>query len=593
MQPEQVQGAARLAEVRFAVAVAAGRQPGTVLLQNAQVVNVCTGEIVRTHVLLAGRLIAGVGEAFATAGAEQVVDLSGRWLVPGLIDGHVHLESALVTPAEYARAVLPRGVTAVVCDPHEIGNVAGLPGIQWLLQASAGLPMDVWVTVPSCVPATPLETAGAELGLAEMAALLDQPRVLGVAEIMNFPGVIAGDDRILARALLAERYGKVPDGHAPLLSGRALHAYLAAGIGSDHECTGTAEGLEKLRAGCFLMIREGSATRNLTALAPLITPRHTGRIGFVTDDRFPHDLLSAGGVDDLVRRAIALGVDPALAVQCATCNTARYFRLPRRGAVAPGYVADLAVLDDLAAFTVATVYKNGAPVATDGRLAVELPAAPPPTPAVTGTVRLPPLGPADLRLAAPAGEIRCLRLVPGQILTEQVWVQPRTEAGQVVADPERDLAKLVCVERHGRRGGVGVGLVTGLGLRAGAIASTVAHDHHNLMAAGTNDADLLAAARRLAELGGGFVAVAGGRVLAELPLPIAGLVTDQPLEQVRAALDRLEAAAGQLGVQIPAPFMALSFLGLAVIPELRLTDRGLVDVAAARLVPPGRLSAGG
>lgn len=579
-----------LEEVRRAVDVAAGRAPGTLLLRNGRVVDVFTLKLVDADVLVAGRLIAAVAPDLRDAAADETIDLDGACLAPGLIDGHVHIESSLVTPAAYASGVLPRGVTGVVCDPHEIGNVAGVPGIRWLLDRSEGLPLDVWVTVPSCVPSTALETSGAELGLAQIEELLEHPRVVGVAEIMSFPDVIAGRETDLRKAMVAEQVGKTAEGHAPGVTGRALQAYLAAGIGSDHEATSLAEGAEKLGAGVFLMVREGSVTRNLDALMPLVDPRHADRIGFVTDDRLPHDLLDEGGVDVLVRRAIAAGVEPGYAVRCATWNTARHYRLPRRGAVAAGYVADLVVVGDLQTFRADRVFKAGTEVARGGRLSPGLDVRPASVAAaheaaVRATVSLPSLDGEAFRIVATEGQVRCIRPVPGQVLTEEVRVVPTVEGDEVVADPRRDLAKLVCVERYGRNGGIGVGLVTGFGLTEGALASTVGHDHHNLLAVGVDDASIRAAARRLEQLGGGFVAVRGEEILAELQLPIAGLVTDAPLDVVRKALDALEAAAETLGVQMPAPFMTLSFLGLAVIPELRLTDRGLVSVNAGELVP--------
>lgn len=572
------------AEIAQAVDAAAGRRPGSLLLRHATVINVFTLEPWPADVLMAGRLIAAVGPDLP-AQAEEVIDLGGRPVIPGLVDAHVHLESSLVEPREYARAAVPRGVTAVVADPHEIANVAGLPGIRYLLAASAGLPLDVFFTASSCVPATALETAGARLGLAEIASLLQHERVVGVAELMNFPGVVAGAPAELGKAALAARAGKVADGHAPLLRGAALQAYAAAGVHSDHEATSREEGLEKLRAGLHLMIREASTARNLAALLPLVTPETADRCLFCTDDRHPHDLQREGGVDHAVRRAVALGLAPALAVRLASLNPARYFRLPRRGAVAPGYFADLAVLPDLHSFQPDLVYKAGRPVARGGELTAPLP-PPADDAAVRDTVRLPALTAAHLALPAPAaGPVRAIRLVPGQILTAAATVTPRVVDGQVVADPDQDLAKLACIERHRGSGRVGVGLVQGLGLRHGAIASTVAHDSHNLITAGCADADMLVAARRAAELGGGFVAAAGGQVLAEVPLPVAGLISRAPLAEVVRQLDALEAATRNLGVHGGSPFMTLSFLALAVIPELRLTDHGLVDVLQGAIVP--------
>jgi len=572
-------------EVAAAVAVAAGRQTGDLLLRGGRVVDVFTNAVHEADVLVSGRLVAAVGRGLG--GAREVVDLEGAYVAPGLIDGHVHLESSLVTPGAYADALVPRGVTAVVCDPHEIANVAGEAGVRWLLDSTARSPMDVWVTVPSCVPSTRLETSGAEFGVAEMGRLLSHPRVVGVAEIMSFPAVVAGDEEVLAKAALAAERGVTAEGHAPGLSGRDLQAYLAAGIASDHESTTLEEGLEKLRAGVFLMVREGSVTRDLAALLPLVDPRHGDRVGFVTDDRLPHDLLAEGGVDHVVRAAIAGGADPAYAVRCASFNNARHFRLPRRGAVAPGYFADLAVVRSLEAFDAVLVYKDGALVARSGApVALSAGFAQDDAP-VRGTVRLSRLSAASFALPLPAGAVRARVVVasPNRIVTGCELVEPTVEDGRAVADPGRDLAKLACVERHGRNGGVGVGLVRGFGLRRGALASSVGHDHHNVMVVGVDEEDMAAACRRLGELGGGFVAVAGGEVLAELALPLAGIVTDAPLPEVAAALDGLDAAARALGVTLPSPFMALSFLGLAVIPELKVTDLGLVDAARGRLVP--------
>ena len=612
-------------EVRYAVDVAAGRRPASLLLRGGRVVNVFDGSVARAAVALAGRLIASVTPDADAPAADVEVDLQGAVVTPGLIDGHVHIESSLVTPGGYAEGVVPRGVTGVVWDPHEIANVAGMPGVEWLLEGCEALPMDVWITVPSSVPSTPLETAGAALGLAEIEALLSHPRVLGVAEMMSFPAVVAGDDAELGKVALAEAAGKTAEGHAPALSGRDLQAYLASGIASDHESTTLAEGREKLAAGVFLMVREGSVTRDLRALLPLVKPEHGDRVGFVTDDRLPHDLLDEGGVDCLVRAAIRAGADPAYAVRCASYNVARHYGLRRRGAVAPGYLADLAVVEDLEGFVARAVYKEGRQVAEAGRLlagaaaggagaggvragagraggAAAAGARPPgaggavlagrmaPAAALQGTVRLPAFGASALRLEDPGGPVRVIEALPNQILTRARTVTPTVREGRVVADPARDLLKLACVERHGRRGSIGVGLVTGFGLQRGALAGTVGHDHHNLLVVGADDEAMVLAARRLQELGGGLVAVAGGRVLAELRLEIAGLVTDAPLSQAEAGMRALDAAARELGATLPAPFMALSFLGLPVIPELRLTDLGLVDVLAGDIVP---LAAGG
>ena len=572
-----------LESLQFAVDAAMGRKPGTLLLKNTRLVNVLTLEFQEAHVLVAGALIAAIGKEYVDAQADEVIDLNGAYLAPGLIDGHLHIESSLVTPAEYARAVVPRGVTGIVADPHEIGNAAGVCGIEWMIEAGQDLPMEVWFCVPSSVPSTRLETTGAELGLKEIDELLQHPSVVGVAELMSFPDIMAASSLELSKVLLAEKYAKSPEGHAPTLVGKPLQGYLASGIVSDHESTTLEEGRAKLESGVFLMVREGSTTRNLEALVSLINPQHADRIGLVTDDRLPSDLLTEGGVDFLVRKAISLGADPLYAIRAASWNTARHYRLTRRGAVAPGYQADFAVLDDLDGFRAVAVYQAGRKVAENGELVVDLPKFAP-SAAVTNTVRLPALTTVDLKIPATEGFVRVVRAIPRQVLTVEERLSPTVRDGEIVADPSRDLAKLVCLERYGKNGKVGKGLVTAFGIQKGALACTVGHDHHNLMAVGVFDADILVAAKRLETLGGGMIAVLDGEVLAELALPIAGLITDEPMDTVNAKLRVLDEAAGSLGVTIPDPYMVLSFLGLAVIPELRLTDFGLVDVLKGELV---------
>lgn len=575
-------GPLRPDEVQAAVAVAAGRTPGSLLLKGVQVVNVFSGEILPGPVLIAGRLIAGVGEPVAGARAEAELDFPGGLVVPGLVDAHVHLESSLVEPREYAAAVVPRGVTAVVWDPHELANVLGTDAFAVARNATRDLPLDVFLTASACVPASPLETAGAHLDPADLDPVLAEDGVLGLAELMNFPAVVAGDSRELAKAWQAGERGKAVDGHAPMLSGRELQAYAAAGVDSDHEAVIAEEAREKLRAGLIIFIREGSAARNLADLLPLVTAATRDRFCLVTDDRHPHDLIREGGVDYALRKAVSLGLDLATAVRLATLNPCRHYGLRRRGAVAPGYRADLAVLDP-ESLNPRAVFKDGRLVAREGQLLAATPGAP--DSRLLGTVRLPHLAADHLRLPDPGGPVRVIGLVPGQIVTRSLVLPPTVRDGAVVADPDRDLVKLAVIERHGRNGGVGVGLLQGLGLRRGALAGTVAHDAHNLVVAGVTDADMLAAARAVAETGGGFAVVAEGRLLGRLPLPLAGLMAAAPLAEVAAELDRLEAAAGTLGVQIPAPFMALAFLALSVIPELKLTDQGLVDAVTGRLVP--------
>jgi adenine deaminase len=571
-------------QLRYAIDVAMHRRPGSLLLKNARLINVFTLDVSLTSILIAGEYIAAIGDCCTRAAAEQTIDLEGAWVSPGLIDAHLHIESSLVTPPEYAKAVVPRGVTGIVADPHEVANVAGVPAIEWMMRASQNLPMDVWFTAPSSVPSTRMETSGATLEIEHIQQLLKHPKIVGVAELMSFPGFLAASLQEIQKVEAAEAANKRPDGHAPGVMGSDLQAYLAAGVSSDHESTTLKEALEKLASGCFVMIREGSATRNLEALISLVDARYGDRIGLVTDDRLPQDLLTEGGVDFLVRKAIALGADPAYAIRAASYNAANYFGLRRRGAVAPGYQADLIVLDALHEFHATSVYHRGKCVAQGNQLVDGLPASQL-DPSVIRTTHIPKLSLEDLKIQATGNQVRVIQAIPNQILTQERKVIPKLSAdGLVVADPERDLAKLLCVERHGRHGRFSLGLAGGFGLKAGALASTVAHDHHNCLVLGTNDSDMLLAARRLEELGGGMVAVDGGQVIAELGLPIAGLLSDQPLESIRLSIDHLNAAAESLGCVLPSPFMALSFMGLAVIPELRLTDRGLVDVNANQFV---------
>ena len=559
------------------IAVARGEEPADLLFKNGRLVNVLSGEIYPARVAVADGRVAGLGGDYR---ARRVVDLAGRFICPGFIDAHVHLESSMVQPAEFARAVLPHGTTAVVCDPHEIANVLGVAGVRYILDASAGLPLAVYVMAPSCVPATHMETAGAELDAADIAQILTYDRVLGLAEMMNYPGVLFRVPSVLAKIEAAA--GRPVDGHAPGLSGQDLNAYLAAGIGSDHECTDLDEAREKLRRGMHIFIREGTTARNLHSLLPLVTPANARLCHFCTDDRHPDTLLTEGHVDDIVRQAISAGLDPVLAIQMATFNTALYFGLRQVGAVAPGYRADLLVLDNLERVQVAQVYAAGQLVAEGGRCllsAAEFPQIP-----AQSTVHL---NMANLDLTIPAGQgpARVIGVIPGQVVTEDLRLEPAIAGGQVVADPARDLAKIAVLERHRGTGNSGLGLVKGIGLRRGAIASSVAHDSHNVIAVGMSDVDMRAAVAAIVEMGGGQAAVADGRVQAACPLPIAGLMSDRPLEQVRDQVAALTKAAQALGSTLADPFMTLSFLALPVIPALKLTDKGLVDVVKFQVVP--------
>lgn len=567
--------------VRRVVAAARGETPVDLLLANARLVNVLSGEIHETSVAVDDGVVVGFGDYEA----RHVDDLRGAYLCPGLIDAHVHLESSMVTVPEFARAVVPHGTTAVVADPHEIANVLGLDGVRYILDSSEGLPLAVFVMLPSCVPATHMETAGARLNAGDLRMILGHPRVIGLAEMMNFPGVINRIPDVLAKLTVA---GERPvDGHSPGLTGRDLAAYAAAGIGSDHESTTASEAREKLRMGLHLMIREGSTAKNLDALIPLVTPLNARQCSLCTDDTHPGDLLSLGHMDHLVRRAIEHGIDPVTAVQMATINTARYFGLRRRGAVAPGYVADMAVVRDLRTFTVTRTYHRGIMVAENGAYCTPNSAGSPLSLRSTMNVDW---SATDLAIPAPEGPrheaaVRVIDVVVDQIVTRQTTERMPVRAGMVWADPSRDILKIAVIERHLASGNVGRGFVRGFGLTRGALASSVAHDSHNIVVVGAEDDEMRAAASAVARMRGGQAVVACGEVLASVPLPIAGLMSHLPVEEVSRRVAAMTTAAHDLGSTLTDPLMTLSFLALPVIPELKLTDRGLVDVNRFEIVP--------
>ncbi|MFW6333090.1 MAG: adenine deaminase, partial [Thermodesulfobacteriota bacterium] len=503
------------------------------------------------------------------------VDLAGRYIAPGFIDGHVHIESSMASVVEFARAVLPCGTTTVAADPHEIANVLGAEGIRYMLDSAEGLPVNILFSLPSCVPATEMETAGARLGAAELAPFMDEDRIIALAEMMNYPGVIHGDPDVLAKIDLAHTCRKPVDGHAPGLTGPDLHAYLAAGIASDHECTTAEEAREKLAAGMFIMVREGTCAQNLETLFPAITERNYSRMMWCTDDRHPHDILGEGHVDHIIRKAIGLGLDPIRAIQMATLHPARYFGIRHAGAIAPGYRADLVVFSDLNEPRPEQVYCRGVLAAEAGLLSESLRwPAPPPAPNAMN------LRPADVDFSIPAQgrRLRVIEAIPGQVVTCRRTMDATVTNGMAVADIDRDLLKIAVVERYTGKANTGKGFVTGMGLKAGALAASVAHDSHNIIVVGANDDDMKVALTAVVEMGGGFAAVRGGSVLEELPLPIAGLMSDLPMGMVRDQLDRLIQTAQNLGSPLSDPFMTLGFLALPVIPALKITDKGLVDV---------------
>jgi adenine deaminase len=553
--------------------VARGDEPPDLVISGARVFSVFTREWLDLDVAISGGRIAGLGSY--DGGAR--VDADGRRLVPGFIDAHVHIESSKLVPAEFARAVVPHGTTAVVTDPHEVGNVLGLAGVEWMLDASEDLPLDVFMMAPSCVPASHFESPGFALGPADMEAILRHPRALGVAEMMNFPAVIAGDPAVLERIVAPH-----VDGHAPGVTGHALNAYIAAGIRSDHEATTYEEALEKRRRGMWVLIREASNAHNLVDLLPLVRDYGPEHCAFCTDDREPDLLYREGHIDQMCRIAVANGVSPEDALLMATLHPARAHRLLDRGAVAPGLRADLVLLEDLTDFRPVRVWQDGRMVASDGR-AEPFSAAPIPE-FVRATMRAAPLAPDAFAIPASA-RVRVIETVPGQLITLAREEDPTVSDGHVVADPERDLAKIAVVERHHATGRVGLGLVRGFGLQAGAFASTVAHDAHNLVVVGVDDASMTACAERLQEIGGGIIVARDGAVRGELALPVAGILSDAPVEEVVAGLEALQDMLHEQGVADDAPFMTLSFLALSVIPALKITDRGLVDVERFELVP--------
>ena len=558
------------------LAAARGDRPAELVLRNARLVNVISGEIHVTDIVIHDRHIVALGAGYE---AEQEADLQGRYVAPGLIDAHVHIESSLVTPPEFARAVLPHGVTTVVADPHEIANVLGLEGMRFMLERAKHGLMSMYVMASSCVPATEMETSGARLEAEDLGKLLDHPWVLGLAELMNYPGLALGDEGILDKIELYKR--RILDGHAPGMTGRMLNAYVTAGVQSEHECTTVAEALEKLRLGLTIFIREGTATRNLVPLLPLITPENHGSICFCTDDRMPADLIDQGSIDYMIRVAIKHGIDPIMAIRMGTMNSARYFGLKKHGAVAPGKYADLVVFSDLENFVPEQVYRAGRLVAKAGEMVVERQEGRPLDLRETVHVKLDAL---DFSIPAKGDRIHVIGNIRDQIVTEHLVDRATLVDGLAVSDVERDILKFAMIERHSASGNIGKGFIKGFELKRGAIAGTVAHDHHNLAVIGVDDISMKQAVYAILEMGGGLVAVDGNQVLARLPLPIAGLLSESPIEAVRAQYDRLIEKAHELGNRMSDPFMVMSFMGLEVIPRLKLTDMGLVDVEQFRLI---------
>ena len=567
-------------QIKSLIAVAAGRVKARLVFKDINVVNVFTGEILQADVALHEGYIAGVG----TYAGEEELGLEGKFLCPGFIDAHLHLESAMVTPGELARGIVPRGTTGVIADPHEIANVKGLAGLEYLLAGTAALPLDVYLMLPSCVPATPFENSGSILEAEDLAKLIAHPRVLGLGELMDFEGVVAAQDAVVAKIALCQAAGKYIDGHAPGLSGKRLNAYLAAGVRTDHECVTPEEALEKLRLGLYILLREGSAAKNLVDLLPALNVYSRNRCLFCTDDRHPEDILNEGHLDNNIRLAVKNGLDPVTAIQMATINVANCYGLERVGGIAPGYVADVLVLDDLESVQVDRVYKEGRLVAEKGRALFEV--VSPDDGNMRRSINIKKLSPESFALKIGDAPVRIMGLVPHSLLTKNIISRVDLRDGRYYTPEGEELLKIAVVERHRATGNIGLGLVAGLGLKGGAIASSVAHDSHNIVVVGDNDEDMRYAVEKLQALEGGVVLVSREEVVRCVSLPLAGLMSDRPLAEVQRALAELLSAARARGVYSHFdPFMTLSFLALPVIPELKITDRGLFDVQQFKHVP--------
>lgn len=555
--------------------VAAGRAPADLVLKNATYVNVFSNELCHGDIAVAEGLIVGMGEYHG----KVEVDVSGKLVLPGFIDAHIHLESSLVSPTEFAKAVLPHGTTTVITDPHEIANVMGTDGIEYMLQATEDLPVDVRFMLPSCVPATPLDESGANLDYRAIDSFYDHPRVQGLAEMMNYVGVVNGDGQVVEKIVASQAHHKKIDGHAPGLSGKDLNAYIAAGVYSDHECSDMEDAMNKLRLGQYIMIREGTAARNLEALMPLLTSQYVDRCMFCTDDKHPNDLLEKGHIDYIVKKAISLGADPIVAVKAACHNAARYFLLNNRGAIAPGYLGDFVIIDDFQHFEIEMVYKRGV-LMYDGQLR-DFP-APEIDPYLVkrahDTFHVAHLTAEDFSDGRPHAVIG---MIPGEIVTQDAGYADHADH----ADPEQDILKIAVIERHKNTHHIGLGYIKGYGLKRGAVATSISHDSHNIIVVGATDEDMAAAANRIVENRGGITVMENGQVLGEVTLSIAGIMSDDSLVMVNSALEDAKDEAFGLGVSRGIdPFMTLSFMALPVIPSLRITTRGVFDVSSQRYI---------
>lgn len=559
------------------IKIAKGEEIADVVIKNANLVNVFNDEIKITDIAVYEGRIAGIGQGYK---GKKEIDVNGSYVTPAFIDGHIHIESSMCLPKEFAKAVVPEGTVTVMADPHEISNVFGLHGISFMREACRDLPLQVYLMLPSCVPATDSETAGFELASYDLSLLIDDPAILGVAEMMNFPGVLNCDKEVMSKLKLGLSKHKKIDGHAPGLSGKNLCGYVAAGVMSDHECTTPEEALEKLGLGMYIMIREGSAAKDLQPLIPVLKGKNTRRCIFVTDDRHPTDL--KGHINDMVRQTVEAGVDPITAIKVASINTAEYFGLTDLGAIAPGYRANMLVFDNLKDFKPTLVFKSGEIVARDGKLVVDLDNKE--VPRLRGSVNVKWIEPEDFKIPAKSDTVRAMEIVPGTLLTKGITAKIKVKDGFAESDTENDILKIMVFERHKATGNIGKGFVKGFGLKSGAIASTVAHDSHNMIIVGTNDEDMELAAIELVKSQGGKVVVNNGKVVSKLALPIAGLMSDQPFETVLQECHELKNGVKEIGCKLEDPFMTMAFLSLSVIPDLKITDKGVFDVNAFKFI---------
>lgn len=550
------------------IETARGKRKADLVIKNANIINVLSEEIHKGDIAICDGVIAGIGENYE---GEKEIDAKGAYVSPAFIDGHVHLESSMVLPHEFAKAVVPCGTTTVIIDPHEISNVLGLHGISYMHEAVKNLPLDVFTMLPSCVPATPYETSGFDLNSYDLALLIDSTWVLGIAEMMNYSGLLNLDKTVLAKLDLARSKGKRIDGHAPFLSGKDLCAYIASGVKSDHECTTPAEAIEKIRLGMYIMIREGTAAKDLDALIPVLKEKNTRKCMFVTDDRHPKDLKVH--INDMVRRAVDAGVDVVKAVQIGSLNTAEYFGLKNQGAIAPGYKADLLIMPDLKTFMPEIVIKDGKIAAEHGKLTQAFTKFE--KPSVRSSINVRWIEPKDFEIKGTSKLVNTIEIIPHQLVTKSSVREAKFENGLLQSNIDEDVLKIIVMERHRATGNIGKGFVKGFNLKAGAIASTVAHDSHNMIIIGTNDKDMYTASVELVKMQGGKVVVKDGKVVARLPLPIAGLISDNDIEYVLQHCEDLNKAVKNLGCSLDDAFMTMGFLSLPVIPELKITDKGL------------------